>query len=228
MAEEMFNPFYSEAVPPPHNEHWAARRRVGKAMRQLTEVLVTSTPSTEDLHALAEHLEQAVERFGHSPRIYGRSAFSDHAEHGPASSMVYEINPLSGLSNPLAPPLKTWIDGDRVHGRVTLGWAYEGPPGCVHGGFVAAVFDEFMGIAQILGKQPGMTGTLEVRYRRPTPLNTELRLDAWLAEVEGRKTCIKADLYAGDQRTASCTALFVRPQKPLTSSSADEEEPPNA
>ena len=81
----------------------------------------------------------------------------------------------------------------------------------MHGGFVAAVFDQFMGAAQMLGEQPGMTGTLTTRYHIPTPLNTELRLEGWLLRTEGRKTVIHAEMRAGDKLTASCEGLFIRP-----------------
>ena len=64
-----------------------------------------------------------------------------------------------------------------IKGTVTFGSAYEGPPGHVHGGYVAAAFDELLGMTQSLGGMPGMTGTLTVRYRRPTPLRTELHPD---------------------------------------------------
>ena len=48
--------------------------------------------------------------------------------------------------------------------------AYEGPPGNVHGGMVAAAFDEVLGMAQSLSGNAGFTGTLTIRYRSPTPL----------------------------------------------------------
>ncbi len=51
-------------------------------------------------------------------------------------------------------------------------WAYEGPPTCVHGGVIAEVFDEVLGAANIVAGVRAMTGTLTVRYRKPTPLNT--------------------------------------------------------
>lgn len=216
MSEEIFNPFHSEEVSPPYSAHWEAKRRVGAAIRQLTEVLITSTPPTADLHDIAERLELTAKNFSGFERLYGRNALANHGGHGGFGELVHETNPLSGLSNPLAPPLNTWIDKDRAYGRVTMGWAYEGPPGCVHGGYVAALFDEFMGIAQVLGKQPGMTGTLQVRYERPTPLNRELRLEAWLVEVEGRKTRIHAEMSADDQVTARCEALFIRPKHGLS------------
>ena len=69
-----------------------------------------------------------------------------------------------------------------------------------------------MGMAQIVGKQPGMTGRLSVRYLRPTPLKTELQLEAWLDRVEGRKTVVAAEMRNGDVVTATCEALFIRPK----------------
>ncbi len=53
---------------------------------------------------------------------------------------------------------------------------YEGPPTCVHGGVIAELFDELLGISNILAGPGAMTGTLTIRYRRPTPL---LALSSW-------------------------------------------------
>ena len=90
----------------------------------------------------------------------------------------FDNSPLMGRANPLAPPVKLQIEADgRVTGTATFGSAYEGPPGHVHGGFVAAAFDELLGLVQIKGGTPGMTGRLTVHYRSPTPLHTELRFD---------------------------------------------------
>ena len=36
--------------------------------------------------------------------------------------------------------------------------AYEGPPGYVHGGWVALTFDEILGMTNIASGHPGMTG----------------------------------------------------------------------
>ena len=50
---------------------------------------------------------------------------------------------------------RLWLDGDRMVGSATFGAAYEGPPGCVHGGYVAAAFDEVLGSTQSLSGSPG-------------------------------------------------------------------------
>ena len=86
-----------------------------------------------------------------------------------------------------AAPLHLKVRGDKVHGTAVFGAAYEGPPGCVHGGFIAASFDEVLGMTQSMTGHPGMTGTLTIRYRRPTPLHAEIRFEAELDRVEGRK-----------------------------------------
>jgi acyl-coenzyme A thioesterase PaaI-like protein len=82
----------------------------------------------------------------------------------------------------------------------------------VHGGVVASIFDQFLGMAQALGGQPGMTGYLHVNYHNRTPLNTELTLEGRLIKVEGRKTIMHGEMYANGIMTASAEGLFVQPK----------------
>ena len=121
----------------------------------------------------------------------------------------FDLSPFMGRANPLAPPIDLWVDGDVVRGRATLGWAYQGPPGHLHGGFIAAIFDEALGLAQSMTGHPGMTGTLTVRYRKPTPLLTELRIEALVRRIAGRKIFTEARLYAGETLTAEAEAIFI-------------------
>jgi acyl-coenzyme A thioesterase PaaI-like protein len=79
----------------------------------------------------------------------------------------------------------------------------------VHGGFLAAAFDEVLGMAQSLTGNPGMTGTLTIRYRRPTPLLTELVFEAYVDRVEGRKIFTHGTLSANGQLTAEAEGLFI-------------------
>jgi hypothetical protein len=221
MSETVFNPFESEEISPPFSEHWQAKRRLAQALRDLSEVLVTSTPSIEEMDDISERLELQARQFAKAPRLYGQMAFQADGNHGKRGEVNHELNALAGWSNPLAPGLNMWIEGERAFGTVRCGWAYEGPPGHIHGGFVAAIFDQFMGMAQIIGKQPGMTGRLTTRYHRPTPLNVELRLEAWLEKVEGRKTHMQAEMRHDDTVTATCEALFIRPKGGLGLHSPD-------
>ncbi len=121
-----------------------------------------------------------------------------------------------GRENPIAPPLRCTIhtlhDGQRViDGRVTCSLQYEGPPGGVHGGYVAGLFDDILGgTQQFIDGPSGLTGTLTVRYRQLTPLETELRLRAWIDRVTGRRIVAKATCHAGELLTAEAEALFIR------------------
>jgi len=215
MTNDVFNPFESEEISPPFSDHWQAKRRLAQALRELTEVLVTSTPSIEDMNEIAERLEPQARQWAKEPRLYGQMAFQADGNHGRRGEVNHELNALGGWSNPLAPGLNMWFEGERALGTVTCGWAYEGPPGHIHGGYVAAIFDQFMGMAQMIGKQPGMTGTLKIRYLRPSPLNTELRLEARIEKLEKRKTRVDAKMSHGDTVTATGEALFIRPRRPV-------------
>jgi acyl-coenzyme A thioesterase PaaI-like protein len=206
------NPFASEEITPPFNDEWEAKRRVAEAIKQLTGVLVTSSPSTAKMHLIAEQLEQTTREFSGSPRIYGRLDWASSGEHGSFGQVSHELSPLAGWSNPLAPPVNSWFEDDRALATCQCGWAHEGPPGSVHGGIVAAIFDQFLGVAQLLGGQPGMTGYLHLNYHARTPLNTELRLEGSLDRCEGRKTFMRGEMYAEGVLTASAEGLFIQPR----------------
>lgn len=218
MNEQLqIDPFSSEEITPAISAEWEGRRRVAAALRKLNELLVSSDPPIADLHTLAAALEANVTSLAAHPRVLGRVAFVKGGNHGNFRQLAHELNPLSGISNPLAPPMNIWLEKDLAHGRVTTGWAYEGPPESLHGGYVAAIFDQFMGLAQALGGQPGMTGTLAIRYLQRTPLNTELVLKGWVAKVEGRKTWVRAEMHANDTLTATCDGVFVQPRGGMSS-----------
>ena len=215
LSSAVFNPFESEEITPPYSEHWEAKRRVAQAIRKLTEVLVTSTPPTDQLHQIASSLETQAERFASCKRLYGMLEFISDGEHGSQGEVSHELNALGGWSNPLTPGMNMWLEGTKAYGTVNCGFAYEGPPGHIHGGYVAAIMDQFLGMAQIAGKKPGMTGTLTTRYHRPTPLNTELSLEAEVFILGGRKTRVKGEMRVGDTVTATCEGLFIRPSHGL-------------
>ena len=121
----------------------------------------------------------------------------------------FPFSPMIGLYSPLAPPLECEIRDGAVHGRVTLGAAYEGPPSCVHGGVIAGLFDEVLGVANIAAGVGAMTGTLTIVYRSPTPLLTELRVHGATTRVDGRKVHTKGTLHAGDRLCVEAEGIFI-------------------
>ncbi len=194
---------------------WEQKRRLANAMRLVIERLVASNAPEGELRQAAEQLERYAEHLQTHPRLRHFQGYAESANAGDVAAF-FDQSPMIGLANPLAPPIRLAKTGDRTaEGRVTFGSAYEGPPGCVHGGFVAAAFDEVLGFTQSLGGSPGFTGTLVVRYRVPTPLHAELRFDCRIDRIEGRKTFATGQVFAGSVLCAEAEAIFVsaRPER---------------
>jgi acyl-coenzyme A thioesterase PaaI-like protein len=190
-------------------EMWSQKRRLATAMRLVIERLVPSNAPASELAAAADALERYAEALKDHPRLRDARLFAESANAGDVGAF-FDQSPLIGLANPLAPPLTIGRKDDtHAHASGTFGSAYEGPPGSVHGGFVAAAFDEVLGYVQSLSGHPGMTGTLTVRYRKPTPLHTPLRFEAELVKVEGRKIFTAATLSADGILRAEAEAVFI-------------------
>lgn len=82
----------------------------------------------------------------------------------------------------------------------------------MHGGLIAMLLDQVLGQANIESGIAAMTGTLSVRYRKPTPLLKELVIEAGPPEVvDGRKCITKGRIRDGDTVTAEGQGLFVIP-----------------
>jgi acyl-coenzyme A thioesterase PaaI-like protein len=183
-------------------------RRLAAAAREVIERLVATTAQEEALRRAADRLEEASADLAGWPqgRIY--EGYAEPANAGDPHAF-FDHSPLQGAANPLAPPVRLEVRDGVVHGDVHFGSAYEGPPSSVHGGYVAAAFDEVLGMAQSLGGSPGMTGTLTIRYRKPTPLHTDLRFEARLDRQEGRKIFCSGELFAGDLLCAEAEGIFI-------------------
>jgi len=193
-----------------NDEKWVQKRRLADAMRLVIDRLVPSNAPEAELRTAAEALERYAEQLKKHPRL---ERVMGHAETATAGNVAafFDQSPLIGLANPLAPPIRISRSGETsALGTATFGTAYEGPPGSVHGGFVAAAFDEVLGFVQSLGGNPGFTGTLKIIYRAPTPLHTELRFTCELDRVEGRKTFCVGQLYAGELLCAEAEGIFVK------------------
>lgn len=194
-------------------------RRLAAAMREVIDQLVSTTASREELAYAADRLEAFAARLAELPSGNAYEGFSESANAGQATagsqpgdpewSATFDHSPIIGLANPLSPPVELEYSGERVLARVTFGAAYEGPPGCVHGGYVAAVFDEVLGAAQSLSGDQGMTAHLGIDYRKPTPLGVPLTMEGWLDRRDGRKIYTLGAMYADGVLTAEAQGLFI-------------------
>lgn len=184
-------------------------RRLADSMRIIMERLVRTAAPTEQIIEAADHLARVALSFDELPSGTIYEGFAEAANAGDDPHASFEHSPFIGKANPLSPPIRLAEIEGKVHARGVFGSAYEGPPGCVHGGYVAGAFDEVLGATQSLSGAPGMTGTLKVVYRSPTPLHTELHFVGELAGVEGRKILTKGTLHAGDRLCAEAEGIFI-------------------
>ena len=96
---------------------------------------------------------------------------------------------VCGVDNQFGLQLKFY---DTAPGRVEANWMvseqFQGFPGIAHGGILASVLDE-AATRTVLGANGSrrivVTASLEVRYRKPVPLNTLLKVIGELTEDKG-------------------------------------------
>jgi acyl-coenzyme A thioesterase PaaI-like protein len=187
-----------------------ARAELAQACRRVIDELASSTAPTAAFAEAYVLMRQAVGILAGAdhgrPYDGGEGSLAQYHEH-----IFIDHSPLVGPLNPLAPPIAISTDGTRVTGEVSFGTAYEGPPGCVHGGFIAASFDEVLGLAQGMSGRPGMTARLSIQYRSPTPLLQPLMFVGDIERIEGRKIFTKGELrvVADGRLCADAEGLFI-------------------
>ena len=188
----------------------AAARRAAAATRRLINGLVGTTADAATLDAAAADLERLADVL--APHGVRSRYEATGGLHGgvTADQRVWESHPFIGPGSPLAPPMRITRVGDLALGTVVFTHPYEGPPGAAHGGMVAAMFDLVLGAAASFSPVGGLTGTLSVRYRRPTPLHEPIRYEGWIDRSEERKTFVAGASFAGDTLLAQAEGIFVR------------------
>jgi hypothetical protein len=167
------------------------------ALRRLSSLLLALEHAHPTVDAILAQLHDwerelaAVVPPDSAPRIgtddYGtRRVYLDHATD-------------IGAFNPCFPEYCfDHLDAEAASGRVVFPLVYEGPPGLVHGGFLAVFFDCIMQHQNCLAGLSGKTRSLNVTFRRPTPVLTELHFDITRSEVD-RGIASKARLLLGDE-----------------------------
>ena len=183
-----------------------ARALLASRIRELIEAAVCVRDDEADLVAAARRIEDVTEALraagGEPPLLL--AALED-------GGYLSVNNPVEGPGNPLAPPL-SWVHvgPDSARADLVLGPAHEGPPGRVHGGWVAAVLDHVLGRATAAAGFPGMTASLTVDYHHGTPYGVPLTAEGRLTTRDGRKLHATGELRAGDLVCATATALLVQ------------------
>lgn len=105
-----------------------------------------------------------------------------------------------GPRNPTRLGVEPTFEGDKVIAELMFHPRFEGGPGLVHGGAIAAFFDDLIGFVSMAHQRPAVTAKLEVNYLRPIPLGVSIRGEAWLSGLDGRKLWAEA-VGVGDDGT---------------------------
>ena len=116
---------------------------------------------------------------------------------------------VSGAANPMGLGMSIWRDEEEAVARVRLGHAFEGAPGRAHGGIVASIFDDVMGIVLTIHSTPAFTARLTVSYLAPVPVGAELEFRARLTSRDGRKLSMAAAATHNGNVIAEAEGLFI-------------------
>lgn len=151
------------------------------------------------------------------------------ASAAPAEAKMADRQPSSrscfvcGRDNPVGLKVRWRNDHEvgEIRGTVSLAEHFNGYPGVVHGGIVAALLDETAGRALLLNgdfEDLMVTAKLEVLYRRPTPTNTPLTVVGRVVRRTEARVEAQAELRLGDGTVAARgTAVLVRTPEEIAS-----------
>lgn len=118
-----------------------------------------------------------------------------------------------GLLNPAGLALRVFTVGPgAVQAQHTLGPRFEGFPGIAHGGIVAVLLDEIVARCAMTEDENRfmLTAKLDLRFRAPVPIGSELTLTGKLLERKRRVATAHAELILPDgTRAAEADATLV-------------------
>ncbi len=141
-----------------------------------------------------------------------------------APAEFFPYSPIIGPRNPIAAPIRFDVvplegGAKEIRAEHTFDAPYNGPPGSVHGGVIALVFDELLGCIGAVSDVGGFTGRLTISYRSLTPIGKPIRMRSWIERTEGVKTFIKGTMHcdtpAPDTLCAEAEGIFIRPKKSI-------------
>ncbi|MFO7765504.1 MAG: PaaI family thioesterase [Pelovirga sp.] len=99
--------------------------------------------------------------------------------------------------------------------RVWFGPETEGPPRHAHGGAVAAVLDEVLGLSAWAAGQPVVVANLNISFRHLLPVKTVVTVDSEVVSIDGRKVTIRGCIHHGGTiyAEAECLCIVIRNKK---------------
>ena len=102
-----------------------------------------------------------------------------------------------------------YTDGERTWARAGFGPGAEGPPGHVHGGALAALLDEAMGMAALATGRVVVAARIEVDFRSMVPLGSVVTVELSVGAARGAKVPVRAVLRREGNVACQAEGLFV-------------------
>jgi acyl-coenzyme A thioesterase PaaI-like protein len=170
------------------------------AMRRAQDLAVSANPDSDTWDDAADRAEELVKLL---------DAFEAPEGVGPAN----RTPDLPAAGSLLMPPwTASKFDPDGVELHVQFSRYHVGGNYAVHGGVLPLLFDSVFGmVIHAAGRPISRTAFLHVDYRNVTPIDTRLTARGWVANVEGRKAFVNAELRDPDDKLlAEANGLMVR------------------
>jgi acyl-coenzyme A thioesterase PaaI-like protein len=101
-----------------------------------------------------------------------------------------------------------------LRARIWFGPATEGPPAHSHGGSMAAVLDEVLGLAAWTAGYSIVVGNLNISFRNMLPINTVVTVETEVVSAQGRKVMVHGKICQGDTVFASAECLCITIAQP--------------
>ena len=135
---------------------------------------------------------------------------------------------VCGPDNPGGMGLDWFALEGRIHATFRFRESEQGPRNHAHGGAAAAILDEAMGAAVWKAGHQVLAANLNVDFRVPVPLGVEVRVEAWVAEVDGRKAQAEARLLlpGSQEPLVEARGLFVSSPEFFAEGGAGSPDPP--
>ncbi len=157
-----------------------------RAIRRLSSVMLSLEHANPTVDAIVTQIgDWERELSAAVPPDSAPRIISDDSDDSESRRVYLDHATDIGAFNPCFPEYRfDHFDTQTASGEVTFPLVYEGPPGLVHGGFLAVFFDCIIQHHNCLVGLSGKTRSLNVTFRRPTPVVTDLRFDIARSEVE--------------------------------------------
>lgn len=187
-----------------------AVRRSVRAVRAST----VDTAARERARTLIEEASRILEE-DRLPGPFWQTGFTslDQFDLQADPTSLFPYSPATGHRNPVSPRMEVTVGDDGVvRATAVFTEQFNGPPFDVcHGGVIALVYDDLVGLAAMVGSGGGMTARLTVDYRRPTPLFVPIEISAWFTELDGRKMYARGEMRHDGELLNEAEGLFIRP-----------------